>query len=412
MKQIAILHYSAPPETGAVETILYHHIRLLQEAGYPLRVIAAQGEEAYYDTSFHHEVDFYSVPVMDPDRDSRDRTGQTQANNVVSPALNQGRDEIIARLEPLLAGVEVCIVHDALTDGRHPSLAAALNHFIQQGTMRFIAWCHSLSAGDQAGPSASLSPDVQYITTGEHLRVQLAARIGIDDQNILIVPAGIDQAKFLKWETATQELVKELDLYSAAPVLLLPGEFSAPDHLEFAVQVTSRLREAFPQATLIITENLDQSTPDASCPLPNQPAPGLDLPAAGYVHFLSEHSLAGLPLPASDAIQSDFYCLADLVLLPGAVETSRLPLLGAALMRLPVFAPNHFALPENTAGAFHYYPAGSDPEVVAGAISAYLAQDQAYASRQHVLRHLTWQVILERHLIPLIETSGGRPAIS
>ena len=41
---VALLHYSAPPIVGGVESVLAHHARLLSEAGHNVRVIAGRGE--------------------------------------------------------------------------------------------------------------------------------------------------------------------------------------------------------------------------------------------------------------------------------------------------------------------------------------------------------------------------------
>jgi hypothetical protein len=43
MPQIAILHYTAPPIVGGVEAIISEHARLLNEAGFPTRLIVGRG---------------------------------------------------------------------------------------------------------------------------------------------------------------------------------------------------------------------------------------------------------------------------------------------------------------------------------------------------------------------------------
>ena len=42
----AILHYSAPPIVGGVESVIQAHAQVFLQAGYPVTVIAGRGEQA------------------------------------------------------------------------------------------------------------------------------------------------------------------------------------------------------------------------------------------------------------------------------------------------------------------------------------------------------------------------------
>ena len=56
---IALLHYSAPPVIGGVESVIGHHARLMARAGHTVRVIAGRGEQA------DPQVDFILIPLLD-----------------------------------------------------------------------------------------------------------------------------------------------------------------------------------------------------------------------------------------------------------------------------------------------------------------------------------------------------------
>ena len=43
-QSVAILHFAAPPIIGGVESTIYHHARLLAEAGYEITVITGRGD--------------------------------------------------------------------------------------------------------------------------------------------------------------------------------------------------------------------------------------------------------------------------------------------------------------------------------------------------------------------------------
>ena len=56
---IALLHYSAPPVVGGVESVLAHHARLMDAAGHDVRIVAGRGEQACLP------VPFVSLPFDD-----------------------------------------------------------------------------------------------------------------------------------------------------------------------------------------------------------------------------------------------------------------------------------------------------------------------------------------------------------
>ena len=58
-KSVAIIHFAAPPIIGGVESTIYHHARLLVEAGYEVTVIAGRGD------SFHPQVEVQLIPEID-----------------------------------------------------------------------------------------------------------------------------------------------------------------------------------------------------------------------------------------------------------------------------------------------------------------------------------------------------------
>jgi len=54
MKKIVLLHFTAPPVVGGVESVLGHHARLMATAGHQLRIIAGRGYGAGDSAEFVH----------------------------------------------------------------------------------------------------------------------------------------------------------------------------------------------------------------------------------------------------------------------------------------------------------------------------------------------------------------------
>jgi hypothetical protein len=56
---IALIHYSAPPIVGGVESVLAQHARLMAQAGHTVRILAARGEP------ISDQIQFIPLPLID-----------------------------------------------------------------------------------------------------------------------------------------------------------------------------------------------------------------------------------------------------------------------------------------------------------------------------------------------------------
>ena len=59
MTSIALIHHSAPPVVGGVESVMGHHARLMANAGHSVRLVAARGE------AVDPRVAFERLPLID-----------------------------------------------------------------------------------------------------------------------------------------------------------------------------------------------------------------------------------------------------------------------------------------------------------------------------------------------------------
>src|SRR5262249_10545528 len=146
-------------------------------------------------------------------------------------------------------------------------------------------------------------------------------------------PNGVDVARFLKLGSVTQALVQQLDLFSLAPLLLLPVRITPRKNIELALAVLAELRARYPRAALVVTGPLGAHNPPNVEYLeqlrPRRSELGLETSAL----FLAELS----DQPLSDEVIADFYRLADGLFLPSREEGFGIPVLEAGLARLPLF---------------------------------------------------------------------------
>ncbi|MEW5868789.1 MAG: glycosyltransferase family 4 protein [Chloroflexota bacterium] len=423
MKTIAILHHSAPPEMGVVEKNIYNHILLLNQAGYSLRVISGVQDEAYYESGFHHSVMLLPVREILPDFPETAAITQSLAAGEMHPDFKAAVHSLIARLMPLLSGVQVCFVYNTLTTPQNLLLTAALHTLRQRLPVRLVAWTlDDSSQPDLPLPSGSGSsapfpwsllcqvwPGVRYVAASRHCQERLTSQLQIAPEEIAVIPAGIDPEEFLKWEPHTHQLVHDHGLFEAAPLLLCPCIIAPGRRLEFAIQVVAALGRRYPRAAMLV---FDLSHPDR--PVDPDYARALRTQARDSgipqrIHLAYARDSVDALLQFSNAVLADLYHLADLLFLPYQQDCLGIPLLRAGLVRLPIFASDTSPFAALPGGLPHAFDPNGSPEEVAQAIADSLQADPAFAVRQQVLDQFTWQAILKNQLTPLVEESTGSP---
>lgn len=406
-QSVAILHYAAPPIVGGVELTIYHHARLLTQAGFHVLVIAGRGDD------FHPDVDFCRIPEVDSRHPDVLSIGKALAQGEVHPEFTNLRNRLVTQLRPLLSNVDVVIVHNAVTLHKNLSLTAALHDLAREGTSRLIAWCH-----DFAWQDALYTPDlhpgypwdlirtpwpqVMYVVVSEDRRKELANLMGLKEREIRVIHPGVDEAQILKLESATHSLIEKLHLLEADPLMLLPARITRRKNIEFAVRVTASLKREKPQTTLLVTGPPGPHNPTNIAYLKRLQELREKLGVKDRVHFLYEFGEDGKPLYVTDNMMADLYHLSDLLFFPSRREGFGIPPLEAALMRLPIFASNIPPVRESTDGCAHYFDPLGDPDAVASSIFDYLKDDQVYHLRKHVSRGFHWETIVRQQLIPLI----------
>ena len=103
---------------------------------------------------------------------------------------------------------------------------------------------------------------------------------------------------------------------------------------------------------------------------------------------------------------ADLYQYADLLLYPDDTDPDGLPILQAALARLPVFCASPAPLQgdgEELSKYVHFFDPTAGPGSLAQGIAAHLESSPQYQARLQTLERFTWESVLKRRLVPLIE---------
>ncbi|HSD85226.1 MAG TPA: glycosyltransferase family 4 protein, partial [Anaerolineae bacterium] len=403
MTRIALLHYSAPPIVGGVESVLGTHARLMADAGHEVRIVAGRGEQA------DPRIPFIHVPLTD----SRHPEVLKLKTELDQGRVPSGFEELVAaltaRLSEVLQDVKILIAHNVCSLNKNLVLTAAIKNLVRQDQLRIILWHHDLawttpryrSELHDGYPWDLLRqawPGVKQVTISEMRQRELAELFQIKKDEIAVVPNGVDAARFHKLEEQTGEYVRRLDLLNASPLLLLPVRITPRKNIELALHVCASLQQHFPDAKLIVTGPLGPHNPANIKYFEKLTALRQELKLDQAVCFLAELTDEYIP----DEVISDFYHLADALFLPSREEGFGIPILEAGLAGLPIFCSDIPPLQSLGGSNVTYFSPEADPSELAAILAECLSSEAVFRMRTQVRREYTWERIYAQKIAPLL----------
>ncbi len=404
MTKIALLHYSAPPIVGGVESVLGYHARLMADAGHQVQIVAGRGKQT------DPRIPFIHVPLTD----SRHPEVLKLKTELDQGRLPFGFGELVAaltaNLNECLGDADVLIAHNVCSLNKNLPLTAAVRNLVNQNRPRIILWHHDLA---WTTPRYRLElhdgypwellrqawPGAKQVTISEMRRNELAELFQIDRAEIAVVPNGVDVSRFHKLERQTSQYVRQLDLLDASPLLLLPVRITPRKNIELALRTCASLIQYFPDTKLIVTGPLGPHNPANVEYFETLTALRKELRLNKVVCFLAELTSEYIP----DEVISDFYHLADALFLPSREEGFGIPVLEAGFAGLPIFCSDIPPLQSLGDSNVTYFSPDADPAELAGTIANCLSSNPVFRMRTKVRRGYTWERIYAHHIAPLLK---------
>jgi glycosyltransferase involved in cell wall biosynthesis len=327
-------------------------------------------------------------------------------------------------LRPALDGVEVLFCHNVCSLNKNLALTAALHRLAGQQNERdsrldrpqaspiaprLVLWHHDLawttpryrSELHPGFPWELLRrawPGAAQVVVSELRRAELSALFDLPENQITVVPNGIDARSFLKLEPWSARVAGDLGLLTASPLLLLPVRITPRKNIELALKVLAALRDGYPDAALVVTGPLGPHNPANREYFERLLELRHELQLEKSAIFLAELSEEYLP----DAVVSDFYRLADALILPSREEGFGIPVLEAGLAGLPVFCADIPPLRALGGEQASYFSPEAPAAEVAAHIAARLACDPVYRLRARVKAGYTWEQVYAERIAPLL----------
>lgn len=407
---IALLHYSAPPVVGGVESVIAHQARCLAAMGHEVRILAARGEQT--DPRVH----FVRIPLADS-RDARVlRVKEQLDRGEVTGEFAALRDDLKRELEYALTGIDVLIAHNVCSLNKNLALTAALhdlfNSPLTAHRSKLILWHHDLAwttprylpelhDGYPWDLLRTAWPSVKQVVVSELRREELAGLMGISPEAISVVPNGLDLARFHKLEEQTQAFAQHMRLTQADLILLLPVRVTPRKNIELALHTLAELRRTFRRPVLIVTGPLGPHNARNVEYFEALKAIRAALELEDAAYFLAELSDHFLP----DEVIADFYRLADALFFPSREEGFGLPMLEAAMSHMPIFCSDLAPLRALGNDNAYYFSPDADPRALATAITERLLDNTAFRNASRVRSRFTWEQVCARHIVPLLQAT-------
>jgi mannosylglucosylglycerate synthase len=400
---IALLHYSAAPIVGGVESVLGHHARLMANAGHQVRIVAGRGEQ------IDSRIPFVQMPMADSLNPNILSLKAELDKGQIPHGFEEAVDSLTADLQETLDDVDVLIAHNVCSLNKNLALTAAVRNLARDNHLRIVLWHHDLAwttpryrdelhEGYPWNLLKQAWPGVKQVTVSEMRQRELTQLFQIKEYEIAVVPNGVDLARFHKLEAQTQEYVKQLDLLKAAPLLLLPVRITPRKNIELAVRTCSRLIERFPDTKLVVTGPLGPHNPANITYFEKLTALRAELKLEHVVHFLAELTNEYIP----DEVISDFYHLADALFMPSREEGFGIPILEAGLAGLPIFCTDIPPLRSLGGSYVTYFSPDVDPVQLANIVANSLTLNPVFQMRAEVRRQYTWERIYAQKISSLL----------
>jgi glycosyltransferase involved in cell wall biosynthesis len=330
--KVALLHYSTWPEMGGVENVVRDQANMLVNAGHEVKVLTGNGLD------LHEGYELVQVPQLAPDFELNKTVGAVLKRGQSDQSFTQYRSALVEALEAALAGVDLTIVHNVFTVHHNLALTRALHDLAPRYKM--IAWTHDLTAtdSDAALPNPTQPPwnlmrtsaaDVTYVATSELRSEELKTRLK-PSVTARVIPNMVDPVRLFGLSPEMRASLLTLEIPWRDFVFLLPARVMVRKNIDFAIEVIKKLREQGRNPLLLIT----------GAKVPDSPASehygtflrqSLPEDLRSHVVFLSDFFLV------QDDTMRDLYLLSDCVLFPSRQEGFGLPVLEAALHRMPVW---------------------------------------------------------------------------
>ena len=304
-------------------------------------------------------------------------------------------------LEGWLAGQDVVFLHNVTTMPFDRVLTAALARAAERlAGVRFVAWIHDLAAGNPDYEIAAndellarAHPRYEYVAVSELRRRQWEALTGARSR---VIPNGVDPSRVLGLTERVGELAAKHGLLEREIVLLHPTRLLRRKNVELGLAVTAALRATGRLCAYLVTGPPDPHNAASQGYAAELGVLRARLGLEKDAFFLHEDA------PVEERDLASLYALADALFFSSRQEGFGLPMLEAALHRLPIFCAAIEPLDTLLTDGVTLFTLDADPAQIAREIVAQLGETDSWRARRQVRQEYAWAAVYRNYLAPLL----------
>ena len=365
--RIALVHYAAPPVIGGVERVLSQQAHILKEHGHEVVVICGNKDSKIPGAIMEYAPNFY-----------------------------------VKRVRSALTNCEAVIVHNMFTMPFNWESSKTLALIASEmPKTKFFNWVHDVDVTRE--DFAALQLCAQNIAVSAVRQGEFCKRMNFPINACQVIPNGVDIAATLGLTTNIAAFARQHRLHERDIVLLHPTRVLARKNIELGIEITAELRAMKRDAVYVVTGAPDPHRTESAEYAETIQELIKKRKVQDSVLFVSATKLA------DDADITSLYRIADALLFPSKSEGFGLPLLEAALHRLPVFCSDIAAHREVAETGAEFFKLTAKPSVIAKSIQAHLKNDRAGERKREVVRGHGWEQIYAEYLEPLLMGRKGKP---
>jgi glycosyltransferase involved in cell wall biosynthesis len=383
--RIALVHYSYLPVIAGVELVISAHARLFCSAGHAVTMVETSGHLALAQLA-QREVE----------------------NGAPGSAFAEAREALTRSLRPIFAAHDMVIVHNVLTMHFNLALTAALWELADElPNVRFIGWVHDLAAiNPDYAPLplvrppwdllAKAHPRWLYVAVSDLRSRQFARLTGEPEERCRTIPNGVDPTELFDLPAPLAALTAQHGLLERDVVLLHPTRLLRRKNVELTLRVSAAIKATGRSCACLITAPPDVHHRASTACEEELRVLRYQLDLEPDAIFLSDEG------PLDAAAMRGLFALAHALFFPSWQEGFGIPVLEAALHRLPIFCsdlePLNTLLPDRVTR----FAPDAPPAAVAALVATTLETDRAWAARRETVRSYSWNAIYRNFLSPLL----------
>jgi len=408
---IGLIHYSCLPVVGGVEEVLDQQSSLLDRYSHRVKVLAGAGGQR--NKNYPIEIN----PLLGSRNKRILEAHRLLAEENCSQGIQTLASEIYQYLREQFRQFDIIIAHNVLSMPYNLPLTYALWKLADDEMVRIINWGH-----DSPYFYASYPPDLDHspwsilrkshpkihsVTISEIRRKQFLGLYENTDR-IHVVHNGIDPASFLNLDPTTVRLVQEEDLLAADFLIFQPCRLHPRKNVELSIRVTRALRDRDVHVRLLVTAAHDPHEPETAEYYKRLLRLARQLDIEREVLIIGEYQFQnGERISADRLTTRDFYLISDVLFLPSHEEGFGLPLLEAALTRLPIVCSRIPPFTELAKEEVCYIDLEDTPSEIAIKILSLVSGGRSHSFFRRTKENHLWDNIYHTRFIPLFQAVLG-----